>query len=839
MGANLDVINGGTIGIGAGGTAPAIAFTGGLNSLTLYAGSAINGTVVAASAADRFILGGSADGTFSVAAIGSQYQSFGIFQKTGSSTWTLTDTTAAVTPWQILGGTLSISSDGNLGAASGGVLLDGGILRATATLGTARTFTLGTSGGTIQTNQDVTLTAVGVFVGSGGLTKGGPGTLTLSGANSYTGPTLVQAGTLAGGAANAFSAASAFTVAGGAVLDLGGFGQTIASLAGSGRVSNNGAQAVSLTTGGGNSSTTFAGVFADGTSALGLTKAGTGTFTLAGANSYGGGTLVAGGTLVLTNPQAAGTGAIAMDEGTRLAFLGSGYTLQNAIRFTGQTDPTIDSGPGTIGLAGTISGPGSLEKAGSGTLSILGNATYTGSTLVSAGILQVDGSIASSPLTTVAPDAGLSGTGRLGALSVQSGGFVAPGNAANPTGTLTAEGPVAFGAGSALATTVAQTAASRLVTPLTASIAPGGILQITPTAAVYTTPIRLPILVASSGLTGQFTSVTYTAPIRGLQPTVGYDANEAYIQFGDTTPTPAAPTQDLTSAITSAQALARDRIGAFVTQRMLGSVLTGFNQQISCGSCFSGFGLAGSYSVGAQGRRALNDELIAIGGFAYSGYDSGKVHVSGAPIFAGLLRYDPAGLGSARPFVDVGGLFAPSQVTTYDRTYTFGDMLGSGVGRTSNIGGSVFGRVGYVARLTPRDEIAGAVEYSRGWQYVGAYTESQLVPNPYPLVNNGGTDVINIAKIGGQYTHLFGTSIEGQVNLGVSHGFGLTSGLNGTVAGVAFPTPLGSYTWAEYGARVSYRVKQDLALDAFILGTLGPRPIGDTIHGGASVRYAF
>ena len=71
----------------------------------------------------------------------------------------------------------------------------------------------------------------------GGIEKTGAGVLRLSGANSYTGTTTVSAGTLQAGAAQAFSAASAHTVAAGAVLDTGGFNQAVASLSNSGTVS--------------------------------------------------------------------------------------------------------------------------------------------------------------------------------------------------------------------------------------------------------------------------------------------------------------------------------------------------------------------------------------------------------------------------------------------------------------------------------------------------------------------------------------------------------------------------------------------------------------------------
>jgi len=81
---------------------------------------------------------------------------------------------------------------------------------------------------------------LGLATTGGSLVKTGTGTLTLSGANTYTGATNVNAGTLQAGAVNAFASSSAFTVAGGATLDLNGTNQIIGSLAGAGTVSNNG-----------------------------------------------------------------------------------------------------------------------------------------------------------------------------------------------------------------------------------------------------------------------------------------------------------------------------------------------------------------------------------------------------------------------------------------------------------------------------------------------------------------------------------------------------------------------------------------------------------------------
>ena len=64
----------------------------------------------------------------------------------------------------------------------------------------------------------------------------GSGTTILSGANTYIGATTVAAGTLQAGAANSLSAASAHSVASGANLALGGFGQSVATLANAGAV---------------------------------------------------------------------------------------------------------------------------------------------------------------------------------------------------------------------------------------------------------------------------------------------------------------------------------------------------------------------------------------------------------------------------------------------------------------------------------------------------------------------------------------------------------------------------------------------------------------------------
>ncbi|MGU3629893.1 autotransporter-associated beta strand repeat-containing protein [Comamonas sp. C24C] len=77
---------------------------------------------------------------------------------------------------------------------------------------------------------------------SGGLVKLGAGMLTISGVNTYSGPTQVMSGTLQAGSARSFSPNSAFFINSGARLDLGGFDQTIGSLTGDGVISQGNAK---------------------------------------------------------------------------------------------------------------------------------------------------------------------------------------------------------------------------------------------------------------------------------------------------------------------------------------------------------------------------------------------------------------------------------------------------------------------------------------------------------------------------------------------------------------------------------------------------------------------
>ncbi len=154
-------------------------------------------------------------------------------------------------------------------------------------------------------NNDSNTTYSGGMSGIGSLTKIGTGTLTLSGTNSFTGGTTISSGvlSLSGGSALLDTGAVSIADLAGATLDLVS-DETIGSLAGGG--ATGGAVTLganTLTTGEDDTNTTFAGVVS-GTG--GLTKIGDGTFTVSGANTYSGDTLISAGILKLGNNSALG-----------------------------------------------------------------------------------------------------------------------------------------------------------------------------------------------------------------------------------------------------------------------------------------------------------------------------------------------------------------------------------------------------------------------------------------------------------------------------------------------------------------------------------------------------
>lgn len=281
---------------------------------------------------------------------------------------------------QISGGTLQISSDGNLGGPAGGITFDGGILQTTASFLTVRNVTL-TGIGTFQPDAATTLEVAGAITGAGSLLKTGGGTLLLSNINGYTGGTAVLDGILRAGVAGALPNNTAFTVNGG-VLDLNSFNLTASLFSGSGGSIALGTATLTVDQA---INTSFAGTIG-GTGSL--IKQGNGLLVLSGTNTYQGGTTLRAGTLqIAADPNLGNAAGPLTLEGGVLNTTANVATNRN-VTLTGTGTILTNSGTSLV-INGTVSGAGNLVKTGGGLLALTGTNNYGGDTSIDGGRLAV------------------------------------------------------------------------------------------------------------------------------------------------------------------------------------------------------------------------------------------------------------------------------------------------------------------------------------------------------------------------------------------------------------------------------------------------------------------
>ena len=265
-----------------------------------------------------------------------------------------------------------------------------------------------TVGGTISGGgavQDGTVTSI---------FKDGTSSLTLSAANTYTGDTRINAGTLTAAAAGSLGNGSDVFVASGAALSVTA-SLSVASLREVGS-SNGGTATIDAGTVLTINGSGFNAYQNSISGAGGLAIAGSGTTNLYGTQSYAGATTVSAGKLstgvalatsavTVTGGEFATTAANILGDGVVVSLSGAGlYTVggNDTIGGLAGTGGTVALGGNVLAIsqagsgtfAGALTGSGTLSKSGVGMLTLAGNAgAFTGTILAQSGTLAVTGTL--------------------------------------------------------------------------------------------------------------------------------------------------------------------------------------------------------------------------------------------------------------------------------------------------------------------------------------------------------------------------------------------------------------------------------------------------------------
>jgi len=373
---------------------------------------------------------------------GSSITGGGQFRKEGDGTIVLSSGYGASGKLVVNAGTVifgaSSYGSANMDVLAGTLNLGGNNLTVSTvlTLGTNSTAGTITGAGILTVNSLIDArrgTINANLAGTAALTKSTTELVTLSGtsSNTYSGLTTVSAGELDLNKSAGVDAITAggLSISAGAIvklladyqinknaditangtLDLAGHNESFDSLNGSGRVDNSVGGANTLTVGTNNGNFTFSGVIQNTSGTLTFVKVGTGRGTLSGNNTYSGDTIINAGTLALgsssTLPVGVGRGNVVVNgildivafnpsinglsgTGTVAMTLGGGGSTIRSIVTVGNNDAnsTFTGKLTDVNATGGLLG---LTKVGLGMLTLAGNSSYYGKTIVSNGVLRI------------------------------------------------------------------------------------------------------------------------------------------------------------------------------------------------------------------------------------------------------------------------------------------------------------------------------------------------------------------------------------------------------------------------------------------------------------------
>ncbi|MBV8410996.1 MAG: autotransporter-associated beta strand repeat-containing protein, partial [Alphaproteobacteria bacterium] len=610
----------------------------------------------------------------------------------------------------------------------------------------------------------------------------GNAAITNSGLLSFNGASTAANAMIGNDAIGALSFNNASTAGSATITNRGTIAFFDTSTAGTATIVNRGGGAVGFgnnSTAGNATITNIGGgsflLFFDTSTAGNATIVNSATVTFGNASTAGNATIVnnSGGTLNFVNRSAGGTATI-VNNGTLSFFESSGggnaRIVNNAggvfdmsgLVPTGMTAGSIEGGGnfflgakqltvGSNGLSTTVSGVvsdggllggagGSLVKVGPGTLTLAGNSTYSGPTIVNGGALVVSGSLIGSSITlngatalavngsvangvtmngagtmavngnvggavavngagalavngnvggnvTMAVGSLLTGGGSIGGNLLLNGATIAPGNS---IGTLSIGGNFAQNGGTYQLDANNAGQSDRINVGGAATIN-GGTVAVAAQPGLYLPKTTYTIVRANGGLSGAYSNVTSNFAF--LVPSLSYDANDVYL------------TLTLSSFAAGAQTPNQYAVGAALDQ----SVAT------ASGDFATVLGTLAGLST-QQGAAVLN----MISGQQYAGFSNAMVQ--GGQLFLSSFA-NRAGSAAAKRVALAGACDAT--------TPALWGAWGGAVGGTGSVGGnsnsgtftySTGGFVGGLDRKIAPNFLAGVtVGYQTGGQWTGGF----------------------------------------------------------------------------------------------------------------------
>lgn len=418
-----------------GGSTSAITFEGGLLRINGTSLTSMGGHVVNWSNFDGGFDIATSNHTFTVS---QTISGSGSVTKRGAGRLVLSSTSNSYTGGTRLeAGSLQISSLANVGGSNASVTFAGGILR---TSGTGITSLASNNvnwstfdGGFDVSSSSATITLTNPIEGTGSITKLGSGTLRMNVANTYSGDTNLNAGTLT--VAHEDALAQTNLVPGGGTLGISATNfMNVGGLKGSGALALGG---FTVNVGGNDEDTAYSGALGSTQSQGQFNKVGTGTLTLTGNSSYARPIVIQEGAIAVSSvanansnsPLGRGTSAsMLVLDGGKLTYAGSSTGTTNRLFTVTENGGTIDgAGAGRLQLTAT----GSIVQSGAGdrTFTLMGvnsdceftfalgdpasgkttfrkdeggrwimsggsnTLTYSGDTIIDAGILILNGNV--------------------------------------------------------------------------------------------------------------------------------------------------------------------------------------------------------------------------------------------------------------------------------------------------------------------------------------------------------------------------------------------------------------------------------------------------------------